>query len=302
MAQDWPTRPVRIVVPYPPGGNVDSTARIIAEALPKVLGQPFVVENRSGASGMVGTRHVAKSPPDGHTLLMGTNAAILFSPLIHEHASYHWTRDFVPVSSVSISPLVLEISTSLRPTTLEQVIALAKASPGELTMATPGAGSTNHIASEFLQKATGTRWVAAHYAGNAPANAALLGGHVHATFDQLAMALPLIREGRVRPIAITAARRHALLPDVPTFLELGISDFELESFTGVFAPANTPRSVVDRLSAAIAIVLADRDVSRKIDALGAEGRACNPVEFASYLRKEFAHWAPVIRDARISAN
>jgi tripartite-type tricarboxylate transporter receptor subunit TctC len=301
-SHDWPTRPVRLVVPYPPGGNVDSTARIIADGLQKAFGQPFVVENRAGASGMVGTRHVAKSPPDGYTLLLGTNAAILFNPLIREHAAYHWARDFAPVSSVSFSPLVLEVSTSIRPTTFAQFIALAKASPGELTMATPGVGSTNHIASEFLQQATGARWIAVHYAGNAPANAAIVGGHVHATFDQLAMALPLIRDGRVRAIAITSAKRHPMLPEVPTFLELGIGDFEQESFTGVFAPANTPRGVVDALSAALAKILGDKDVCRKLEMLGAEARASGPEEFASYLRKELAHWAPVIRDARIAAD
>lgn len=301
-SQDWPTRPVKLLVPYPPGGNVDSAARIIADGLQKAFGQPFIVENRAGASGMVGTRHVAKSPPDGYTLLMGTNAAILFNPLIREHAAYHWTHAFAPVSSVSFSPLVLEVSTSIRPTTFAQFIALAKASPGELTMATPGAGSTNHIASEFLQQATGARWIAVHYAGNAPANAAIVGGHVHASFDQLPMALPLIRDGRLRAIAITTARRHPMLPDVPTFLELGISNFEQEAFTGVFAPVNTPRTVVDALSAALAKILGDKDVIRRFEMLGVEARACTPEEFAAYLRKEFAHWAPVIRDARIAAD
>jgi tripartite-type tricarboxylate transporter receptor subunit TctC len=302
QAQKWPEKPVKLVVPYPPGGNVDTAARILGDGLAKVLGQPFIVENKAGAGGMIAGEFVAKSAPDGYTFFVGANGPILFSPLIFGRAPYHWDKDFTPVSSISFTPLVLQVHPSVTARTLKELIDAAKAKPGELTMASPGAGTTNHLVSELLQQLSGAKWTTVHYKGNAPATTDLLGGQVQFNFDQVSVALPFLKQGKVRALAITTARRYPSLPDVPTFIESGYPGFEAATFTGVLAPAGTPREVVVRLAAAMATVLGEKAVTDKFDALGAESRGSTPEEFAGYLKKEFDTWAPVIRAAKIKAD
>lgn len=300
-AQNWPTKPVRIVVPYPPGGNVDTAARVIAPGLQEALGQPFIVENKAGAGGMIAGEHVAKSEPDGHTLFLAANGPLLFSPLIFNRTPYHWEKDFVPISSVSFTPLVLQVHPSVPAKTLGELLALARKEPGKLMMASPGAGTTNHLVSELLQSLTGAKWTTVHYKGNAPATFDLNGGQTQFNFDQVSVALPYIKEGKLRALAVTTEKRVASLPDVPTFAEAGVKGMEAATFTGLLAPAGTPKDIVDKLSVALGKVLKDKQVIEKFDALGAEARGSTPEEFHRYLKKEDATWTPVIKRANINA-
>lgn len=302
LAQSWPTKPIRLVVPYPPGGNVDVAARIVAPGLESALGQPVLVENRAGAGGMIAGEHVARSAPDGYTFFFTANGPLLYSPLTFGKAAYQWDRDFVPVSSVSFTPLVLQVNSKVPVRNFRQLLDLVQKQPDKVTMASPGAGTTNHLVSELLQARTGVRWETVHYKGNAPATQDLLAGQVQFNFDQVSVSLPYIKDGRLRALAVTTDRRVASLPDVPTLIELGVADFTAETFTGIVAPKGTPQPVLDRLQAELARVLADRAVIGRFDQLGAEARAMTPDAFAAYLRKQYDTWAPVIRKINIQAN
>jgi tripartite-type tricarboxylate transporter receptor subunit TctC len=301
-AADWPTKPVRIVVPYPPGGNVDVAARIIAPGLQAAFGQPFIVDNKSGAGGMIGAEDVARSAPDGYTLFLAANGPLLFSPVIFQRAAYRWDKDFVPISSVSFTPLVLQVRPSLPAQDVQQLLAMARKEPGKLTMASPGAGTTNHLVSELLQSLTGVHWTTAHYKGNAPATTDLLGGQVDFNFDQVSVSLPFIKEGKVRPLAVTTASRVPSLPNVPTFAEAGVQGMEASTFTGLLAPKGTPADIVERLSLAMQKILKEKDVMDRFDGLGAEARGSTPEAFREYLSKEDARWTPIIKNAHITAN
>ncbi|MGE0314806.1 MAG: Bug family tripartite tricarboxylate transporter substrate binding protein [Lautropia sp.] len=301
-AQQWPVRPIRFVVPYPPGGNVDTAARIVAPGIQQALGQPVVVENRAGAGGMIAGEYVARSDADGYTFFFTANGPLLFSPLTFRKNPYQWDKDFEPVSSVSFTPLVLQVNAKLPVRTFDQLLRLVEREPDKVTMASPGAGTTNHLVSELLQARTGAKWTTVHYKGNAPATQDLLGGQVQFNFDQVSVALPYIQEGRLRPLAVTSPKRIASLPDVPTMIELGIADFSAQTFTGVVAPKGTPAAVRDRLYAVMSKVVADKDVVARFAKLGAQTEALKPDAFAAYLRKEYDTWAPVIRKINIQAN
>ncbi|MBO1114735.1 Bug family tripartite tricarboxylate transporter substrate binding protein [Bordetella petrii] len=297
----WPDKPVRIVVPYPPGGNVDVAARIIAPGLQAAFGQPFIIDNKPGAGGTIAAESVARSAPDGYTLFLGANGPLLFSPVIFGRADYKWSQEFEPVSSVSFTPLVLQVRPSLPVKSLNDLLALAKKEPGKLNMASPGAGTTNHLVSELLQSMTGARWTTVHYKGNAPATTDLLGGQVDFNFDQVSVSLPFIKEGKVRGLAVTTAERVAALPDVPTFTEAGVP-LEASTFTGMVAPKGTPADITGKLSQVLVKILDQQDVKDKFAALGAQARGSTPQEFAAYVSKEDARWIPIIKKAGIKAN
>jgi len=298
-AQDWPDRPVRLVVPYPPGGNVDGAARIIANRLQQKLGQPIVVENRAGAGGLIGAELVAKAAPDGYTLLVGANGPILFAPEITGKHAYTWSKDFAPITTISLTPLVLQVHPSVQAKTLAEFFDLAKREGRKLNMASPGPGTTNHLLSELLQSMTGVTWTTIHYRGNAPATNDLIAGHVQFNFDQVSVALPFVKDGRTRALAVTGTKRAHWLPDVPTFAELGYKDVVGQTFTALMAPAGTPAPVIAKLSAAMNEILRDKDVIAKFDALGAEAVAMTPDELRKYLSSEDATWMPVVRKANI---
>jgi len=301
-AETWPEKPVRLVVPYPPGGNVDSAARVISTKLQDALGQPFIVENRAGAGGMIGGEYVAKAAPDGYTLFVAANGPLLFSPVIFKRAAYNWQRDFTTIGSISFTPMVLQVHPSTPFMSLKELIDAAKREPGKLTMASPGAGTTNHLASELLQTTTGARWTTVHYKGNAPATTDLIGGQVQFNFDQVSVALPFIKDKRTRALAVTSLTRMPSLPDVPTFDESGFKGFEATTFTGLFAPAGTPKEIVSKLATALGRVLQDKDVVERFKDLGAEARAMRPEAFVEYLKAEDAKWTPIIKEANIKAD
>ena len=301
-AQKWPDKPVKLVVPYPPGGNVDAAARILADGLQKQFAQPFIVENKAGAGGMIAGEYAAKSPPDGYTFFVAANGPLLYSPLIFGRAPYRWDKDFVAISSISFTPLIIQVHPSVAAKTLPEFIALAKSKPGALTMASPGAGTTNHLVSELLQSLSGATWTTVHYKGNAPATTDLLGGQVQFNFDQVSVALPYIKNGRVRALAITTAKRHPSLPDVPTFAEAGVAGMEAATFTGILAPVGTPQESTSRRSQAVTTILKEKAVIDKFDAQGAEARGSSPEEFHAYLQKEYDKWAPIIKKANIKAD
>lgn len=300
-AQKWPEKTITIVVPYPPGGNVDSAARIIGAGLQDELGQTVIVENKGGAGGMIGVTSVVKAAPDGYTILLGANGPILYSPIIFGRNAYKWDKDLTAISPVSFTPLVLQINPNFPAKNVADFVVLAKKGSANLTMASPGAGTTNHLLSEQLQSALGTQWTTVHYKGNAPATFDLIGGQVDFGFDQVSVALPYIKQGKLRALAVTSSKRLPSLPDVPTFTEAGIKGMEASTFTGLMAPAGTPTEVVTKLNAAVAKVLQKKEVIQKFDALGAEVRSSSPEEFFQFLKKEEATWVPVIKRANIKA-
>jgi tripartite-type tricarboxylate transporter receptor subunit TctC len=303
FAQDsWPTKPVRIVVPYPPGGNVDGAARIIATDLSKIIGQPVVVENRAGAGGLIAGDFVAKAEPDGHTLFLAANGPLLFSPTIYGRPLYHWQKNFVPISMVSLTPLLIQVHPSVNAKTVPELLAMAKARPNAVTMASPGAGTTNHLLSELLQKQTGVQWTTVHYKGNAPATNDLLGGQVQFNIDQVSVAQPFIKDGRTRALAVVAPKRVPWLPDVPTLEEQGIKGVEGQTFTGLLAPAGTPPAVITRLSTALKGVLESKAVTDRFFQAGAEAHWMSPQQFSAYLQKEESTWIPIIKSAGIKAD
>jgi tripartite-type tricarboxylate transporter receptor subunit TctC len=301
-AQQWPARSVKLIVPYPAGGNVDGAARIVADRLQTMLGQPFIVENKAGAGGLIAGEAFAKSTPDGYTLFVGANGPVLFAPEIAKRDAYNWKRDFLPITSISMTPLVLEVHPSVPAKDLKEFFDLARREPGKLTMASPGAGTTNHLLSELVQSTLGVQWVTVHYRGNAPAINDLIGGQVQFAFDQISVGLPFIKNGMVRALAVTGTHRASWIPDVPTFAELGYKEFDGQTFTGLFAPAGTPAEIVSKLHDTMAVILKDPSIVEKFNALGAEAVMMTPAEFTSYLAAEDGKWIPVVRKANLKAD
>jgi len=297
FAEEWPTRPVRLVVPYAPGGNVDVATRIVAARLQEFLGQPFVVENKPGAGGMIAADFVAKAAPDGTTFFIGANGPLLFMPVITGHTGFDWQDEFVAVGALSFTPLVLQVRPDLGVKTVSEFFDLTR--KRDLNMGSGGAGSTNHLVSELLQSLTRTKWTTIHYKGNAPVVAALLGGQVEFSFEQISVALPFIKDGRMRALAVTSRSRFPMLPDVPTFEESGFKGFEAVTWTGIFAPMKTSSATVARFSSALAKVLQEPAVAKRFTDLGSEARAMDPEAFKDYVRKENAKWLPVIKAANI---
>ena len=297
----WPDKPVKLVVPYPPGGNVDTAARIVAPGMQESLGVPVIVDNKAGAGGMIAGEFVAKSPADGYTLFFTANSPLLHAPIIFNRPAYQWDKDFTPVTMISYTPIVLQVHPSVAAKTLRELLELARKEPGKLSMATPSAGTTNHLLAELLQSTAGVSFLTVHYKGNAPATTALLAGEVQMNFDQVSVALPYLKQGRLRALAVATSARVGSLPDVPTFAEAGVPGIEGGTFTGIVAPAGTPKEAISLLHAAAAKALADKSVVEKFGALGADARGNTPEQFHAYLKNEYDKWTPVIRKAGITA-
>ena len=260
VAAEFPTRPIRLIVPYAPGGNVDITARVIGPPLAEALGQGVVVDNRAGGGGNVGANLVARAAPDGYTLLMGSSGPLSINPIVFRDIPYDSVKDFAPVSTVHVVPLVLIVNQKSAIASVQDLVTRMKAGPGKVTMASAGTGTTNHFAIELFASMTGTRPLHVPYKGSGPALTELLGGQVETMIDQLTASIGYIRDGRVKLLAVTGKRRSPVLPNVPTLDEAGLKGYEASTYIGVLAPAGTPKAVVSRLNAATVKLMKGNDV------------------------------------------
>jgi tripartite-type tricarboxylate transporter receptor subunit TctC len=293
----YPARPVRIVVPFAPGGGVDVTARILAQRLTERTGQSFFVENRTGASGIIGVEHVAKSPPDGYTLLVGSQTTQAVVPAIYK-VSYDTARDFAPVTVIATSPLLIVVHPSLPVKSVKDLIAFAKARPGQLTFGA-AAGGTPHMAGELFKLMARVDLLFVPYKGEGPAVNDTMGGQISMVFSNLPVVLPHARSGRLRPVAVTTAQRVSTAPDIPTVAESGLPGFEAATWFGLVAPAAVPRDIIARLNAESAAALNVSEVKERMAAQGLFVVANSVEQFADLLKSEIPRWAKVVKDAGI---
>jgi len=296
-AQDWPTRPLRIMVGSAPGGGTDAMARAVADRLGPLLKQPVVVENRPGASNTLAADATAKST-DGHTLVMGVVTAHAIAPHLLK-LNYDSNRDLVPVAFVGAVPNVLVVSNSVPADSVQALIKLARQEPGKLNYATSGAGSTQHIAAELFKDATGVDITHVPYKGSGPALIDLVGGQVQLSFDTLPSAIGQIRNGKIRALAVTTSKRNAQLPDVPTLAEAGVPHLEMSAWYGIYMPAATPRAVQDKVHDAVNQVLAMPETRTRLDAIGAEITPMTQAQFAQFHAAEYKRFGEVIKKNRI---
>jgi len=294
----YPTRPVRLVVPYPPGGSVDPVARLMADKLGQLWGQQVVVDNRPGASTIIGTDTVAKAPPDGYTLLL-TASTHVSNPLLFSNLPYDSVKDFAPVTPIYKAEFVLVAHPSVKANTLREFIADAKANPGTYSYASAGNGNANHIAMELFSMLTGTKMLHVPYKGGGPLMTDLLSGQVQLYFAVPITAIPYLQKGQLKALGTTAEARLALMPGVPTFAEAGLPGFGMKSWLGVLAPAATPRPIVDKVAADIAKVFAMPDVREKLQSQGQIPWTTTPAQFAAEMKSDSAEFARVIKAANI---
>ncbi|MBX3662193.1 MAG: tripartite tricarboxylate transporter substrate binding protein [Burkholderiales bacterium] len=294
-AEIFPSRPIRMVVPYAPGGNVDISARIIATPLAEALGQTVVVDNRPGGGGNLGAALVAKSTADGHTLLVGSSGPLSVNPVIFKKLPYDSLKDFAPVSTVQAVPLVVLASPRSGIQSIADLVAAAKSRPGKLTIASAGAGTTNHFAIELFASMAGVRLLHVPYKGSGPALSELLGGQVETMIDQLAASIGYVKDGRLRVLAVTTGRRAAALPAVPTLDELGYKGYRASTLLGLLAPAGTPRPVVAKLNAAVRRVMDNPAVAERFRGLGANPGASSPEEFSRRISDELQQWQALVK-------
>ena len=300
-AKGYPKRPLRFIVPYPPAGGTDIVARTLADPLAAVLGQPVIVDNRGGAAGNLGTDLVAKSAPDGYTILF-TLSSHTINPKLYDKLPFDVERDFVPISLVALIPQILVANPELPANNVRELIALAKSEPGKLNYASVGTGSPGHIAGELLKLKTGIDMVHVPYKGGGPAVTDTLSGQVQLLFVSLPAALQHVRAGRLKGLAVTSEQRSQALPNVPTIAESGVPDCIVNSWYGVLAPAHTPPAIVARLQAALAQVLAQPEVKARLFQQGAEAAASTSAAFERRIHAELEQWEYVIREAKIKAD
>lgn len=299
QAQDFPVKPLRIVVPFAPGGNVDITARTIATPMGEVLGQSIVVENKPGAGGMLATSQVIKGAADGYTLVLGSSSTISVAPATMRNALYDPAKELATVGPIQAVPIIISASVKSGITTYREFAARAQAKPGAVGVASAGTGTSNHLALELLMKQTGLKWLHVPYKGSGLALVDVVGGQVDTMIDQLTASIQHIREGRLKPLAVTTRKRSAQLPEVPTLAEMGVKDFDVSTFTGLFAPAGTPKPVLDKLSAALARVLAQPAVRERFASLGVDMIDSDARSFDAYVKKDYENWRAVAREANI---
>ena len=297
-AQGYPTKPIRLVVPYPAGGPLDIMARAIGQKLSEAWKQPVVVDNRAGAGGNIGADFVAKSAPDGYTLLMGAVATHAINPSLYSKIPYDPVKDFAPVALVAQVPNILVVNPAVPAKTVRELIALARAQPGTLNFGSGSTGSTGHLAGELFNTMAGVKMVHIPYKGAAPATADLLGGQVQLMFDNLASALPNVKAGKLRALAVTTLARSPAIPELPTIAESGLPGFDLTTWFGLLVPAGTPPEIVARLNAEIVRALDAKDMRERLEKMGAEPLSNNtPERFAAFIRSEAAKYARVVKDS-----
>jgi tripartite-type tricarboxylate transporter receptor subunit TctC len=296
-AQDYPIRPITLVVPYAAGGGNDAMARIVADKMSKTLGQQIVIENRGGAGGSIATRAGAKAAPDGYTLILGGTGTLAINPALYGNVGYDPRKDFTPVGLIGTSALIVLVHPSLPARSISELIALAKAQPGKLNYASAGSGSGIHLATELFQFMAGIKLTHIPYKGSGPALTDLVGGHVNLYFSSLPPAQGVSREGKVRALAVTGATRSAVFPDVPTVAESGLPGFEAVLHYGIVAPAGTPRPIIDKLNAALREAVASPDTKTRMAADGTEPLISTPEEYATDIDREETKWSKIVRES-----
>ena len=294
-AQPWPTKPIKWVVPFAPGGTTDILARTIGEKLSVTLGQPIIVENKPGAGGGVGAEQVAKSPPDGYTIMGGTISTHAINASLYKNLPYDPVRDFAPITLIVRVPNMLVVNPDVPAKDVRELIALLKANPGKYSFASSGNGTSQHLSGELFKVMTGVEMQHVPYRGSPPALADVVGGQVTMTFDNITTAWPLVKGGKLRALAVTTAKRSPIAPDVPTLAESGLAGYEIGSWQGVFAPAGVTAEIVKRFNAEIVRIVNAPDVRQKLVDMGAEPASNTPEEFAAMVKTEVAKWADVVR-------
>jgi tripartite-type tricarboxylate transporter receptor subunit TctC len=297
-ASDYPSKPITWVVPFPPGGAMDVMARTLGEKLSQSMKQPVVIENRPGAGGSIGSGVVARSAPDGHTLMI-VSIGHAVNPSLYPKLSYDATKDFEPVSLVGIVPNILVAHPSLKANNVKELIAQAKAAPGKLTYASAGNGTTVHLAAELFNSMAGVDVMHVPYKGSAPAVTDLMGGQVNLMFDSVSSAKPYIQSGKLKALAVTTSKRSSIFPNVPTMAESGIPGYELSGWYAVFVPAKTPKPIVDRLNAELVKALKQADVRARFTQIGAEPVGSSPQQLANTLKTETVRWSKIVHDRNI---
>jgi len=295
VGQVYPAKPIHFIVPYPAGGPLDTVARLLGQKVAESVREPVIVENKPGAGGNIGADFVAKSAPDGYTILMGAVATHAINPTLYAHIPYDPVKDFAPVTQVASTPNVLVVNPSLPVSSVKEFIAYAKAHPGALNFGSGSTGSAGHLAGELFKAMSGVQMVHVPYKGAGPAMQDLIGGRIQLMFDNLASSLGQMRAGKVKALAVTTARRSALAPELPTIAESGLPGFDISTWFGVFAPGGTPRDLVQRLHDEFVKALADPAVREAMTKLGAEPVGSTPAQFAAYIRSEARKYAEVIK-------
>ena len=299
QAQTYPAKPVRLVLPFAPGGGTDLVGRMLAQKLAAPLGQQVIVDNRAGAGGRIGTELVAKSPPDGYTLLMATSSVMGTAPALYKKLPFDMPKDFAPISQVAYTAYVLVMHPSVPVATVKGLIALAKSRPGQLTYASSGAGGPAHLSGELFSSMAGVKMIHVAYKGSAPGTLSVISGETDLMFSNTLPVLPQVKSGRLRALAVTTPERSAFLPGVPTVAESGLRGFEVQQIYGVLAPAGTPRDIVGRLNQEIAKVMQSEDTRGRLSADGSEVKTGTPEELEKAIVAEIAKWRKVIQQAGI---
>ncbi len=296
-AQNFPDKPIRIVVGFPAGGPLDNHGRLLADKLQAALGQPIIIDYRAGAGGSVGADFVARSPADGYTLMLANTGVMVINPAIYPKLPYATLKDFVPVARTAQQPLALVVHPSVPANTVQELVALLKKKPGQYNYGSAGNGGSSHLVPEMFKSSTGTFIVHIPYKGSAPAMTDLLGGQVQLMAESIPLASQYVKQGKLRALAITGRERNVALPDVPTFAELGIKGMEVVGFYGVMAPDGTPKDVVAKLAAAFKQVLDNPDIRKSMTSQGADPAYLGPAEFGAYLTQQMPIWAKAVKDS-----
>jgi tripartite-type tricarboxylate transporter receptor subunit TctC len=298
----YPQKSVRIVVPFPPGGPTDTVARIIGPKLSEALGHQIIIDNRGGAGGATGTELVAKSAPDGYTLLAGTIGGLAVAPTLNPKLGYHTLRDLAPVTQLVNVAYIVTLHPSVPAKSIKELIALAKARPGKLNYGSSGAGTGPHLAGELMNMMAGISIVHVPYKGSAPAQTALMSGEVDLNFENTLIVLPQVKAGRLRPIAATGATRSTLLPGLPTVAEAGLPGFSASGWYGMMTPAGVPKDIIAKLNAEITRVLRMPDIAERLNSMAAEPAPGTPEQFGAFIRAEIDKWAKVVKAANMKAD
>jgi tripartite-type tricarboxylate transporter receptor subunit TctC len=300
-AQKYPDHPIKLIVPVPPGGGVDILSRAIGSKMAQSMGQPVVVENKAGASAAIGTEALAKSPPDGYTIMMGYSAHAT-NPIFSSSLPYDTNRDFSAIALVGYIPLILVVNADSPYKSVQELVAAAKAKPGQLQFASGGAGAGAHLSGELLKNIAGVDIVHVPYKGNAPALNDLLGGHVTMMFDTITTALPHVKSGKLRALAVTSPARSPLAPEVPTMIEAGLPGFDISAWYVMFAPANTPKDVMQRLNTEVNKAIADPEMRKSLGDQGVEFTGGTSADADAFVHGEIDRWAKIIKTRGMSAN